>query len=242
VLGRPETERPGTFKKASNLNFTLRLVDAGAALERGSMSHEAAIEAALALRLGDDHRRSAYARGELVVGEVALLLDKDSTVPAGVSRDAVADFARDPTLAYIQVATTPINLTDSYFAHAVGYCTRLIYDFAFPLGIATGSNVPLVGHNAYIRMSDLKRHGYWDEDRASEDYSFALDMAADGRHGKYLDLQDKRFGEMVSRDIEEEMQKFARQGSARWRARPRSTCRASFPGCMRRIARSRCSS
>jgi hypothetical protein len=85
VLGRPETERPGTFKKASNLNFTLRLVDAGAAPERGSMSHEAAIEAALALRLGDDHRRSAYARGELVVGEVALLLDKDSTVPAGVS-------------------------------------------------------------------------------------------------------------------------------------------------------------
>jgi cellulose synthase/poly-beta-1,6-N-acetylglucosamine synthase-like glycosyltransferase len=212
VPGRPETERRGTFKKASNLNFTHSLVDAVAALERDGMAHEVALEAALTRRLGEDHHRSAYVRGRIAVGEIVLLLDKDSTVPAGVSRDAVADFAGNPTLAYIQAATSPINVADNYFAHAVGYCTQLIYDFAFPLSIATGSNVPLVGHNAYIRTSDLKDHGYWDEDRASEDYSFALDMAADGRHGKYLDLQHSRFGEMVSRDIEEEMQRFARHG------------------------------
>src|SRR5262245_66316123 len=37
-------------------------------------------------------------------------------------------------------------------------------------------------------------------------------MAAAGRDGKYLDLEGSRFGEMVSKDIEEEMQKFARHG------------------------------
>jgi cellulose synthase/poly-beta-1,6-N-acetylglucosamine synthase-like glycosyltransferase len=212
VPGRSETERRGTFKKGSNLNFTHQLADAVAALERASMSHEAALEAALTRRLGADHHRLAWARGEVATGDVVLLLDKDSTVPAGVSRDAVADFAGDPTLAYIQAATSPVNVADNYFARAVAYCTQLIYDFAFPLGIATGSNVPVVGHNVYIRMSALRGRNYWDEDRASEDYSFALDMAAGGWHGKYLDLTHHRFGEMVSRDIEEEMQRFARQG------------------------------
>lgn len=207
VPARPETERRGTFKKASNLNFTHQLIDAVADLAREGIPHEAALEAALTRRLGDDHHRIAHARGEIAAGEVVLLLDKDSTVPTGASRDAVAEFAREPALAYIQAATSPINVADNYFAHAVAYRTQLIYDFAFPLAIATGSNVPLVGHNAYLRMTDLRRHGYWDEDRASEDYSFALDMAADGRHGKYLDLQHRRFGEMVSRDIEEEMQR-----------------------------------
>lgn len=94
VLGRPETERRGTFKKASNLNFTLRLVDAVAALERASMPHEAAIEAALTRRLGDDHRRSAYARGELVVGEVVLLLDKTALLTT-FGRDQPYESNRD---------------------------------------------------------------------------------------------------------------------------------------------------
>jgi hypothetical protein len=112
VLGRPETERPGTFKKASNLNFTLRLVDAGAAPERGSMSHEAAIEAALALRLGDDHRRSAYARGELVVGEVALLLDKDSSlVSQSVTRAALSVFSRSARPSALRGRKTIIDIS-----------------------------------------------------------------------------------------------------------------------------------
>ena len=56
----------------------------------------------------------------------------------------------------------------------------------------------------------LRAHGYWREDRASEDLSFELDAAAAGLHGKYLDVTKFTFQEAVCLDIEEELRRVSR--------------------------------
>jgi len=192
----PATERKGKFKKAGNLDFVHRYFDL---IRNGAMKREDALN-----KLLNGKGDLAFVLGDVFVGENILLLDKDSIVPEGIGREVVSEFVKDPNLSYVQCAVNPSNKEESYFTNIVSYLTEVQYGVLTPLAAVGGAMVPLVGHNAFIRTAHLQQNGYWPENRVSEDYSLAIDLNAKGYHGKYVDIRELRFGEMVPSNHETE--------------------------------------
>lgn len=207
VAGQPETERAGTFKKGSNLNYTHRLYD-----EISNLAKEKGMTLRKAQRIVSSRKKydSSFVQGGLTIGDIVLLLDKDTVIAPGISREAIPEFKEDDSLSYIQCAQKISNSNENYFTQIIGYFTNIHYKFAFPLSVLQGSIVPLVGHGVYIKTSLLKNNGYWAEDKASEDLSLSLDLVAQGYHGKYLDINGLEFSEEVTNGFEDEVGRHAR--------------------------------
>ncbi len=190
---RPAQGRAGLFKKASNLNYTIRL---GNATVQGNA-------------LGDLTRaggtfEGGYAEGDIETREIILLLDKDSGVKEKIIEAVVPEFASDDKLAYIQCATVAINMSDNYFSYATGHQTNNLFHNIWPCKALQGFFVPLVGHNAFIRKSILEKSGLWSENKVSEDFDKAIGFYNMGYHGKYAQLNGLEFTEYVSRTFAEE--------------------------------------
>jgi cellulose synthase/poly-beta-1,6-N-acetylglucosamine synthase-like glycosyltransferase len=144
------------------------------------------------------------------VGDIIVQLDKDSVMPPDVIRATVPEFLDDPTLAYTQHASYPTN-EERYFSVVVGWFTRLLYDLAIPSKcLIPGSLTPLMGHNIFLRRSDLLRVGAWYEHSVCEDLALCLRVHGSGSHGKYIAYPGHQFGEAVTRVYTEELEKFRR--------------------------------
>ena len=203
--GVPGTERAGRFRKASNLNYALRLADRLEPSEPLSEAH-ARFRTALPER--------AYAlgvsRGDVRVGEFIVQLDKDSVMPPDVIQATVPEFLADPTLAYTQHSTYPTN-EDRYFSAMIGWFTRLLFDLAIRSKcLIPGSMTPMLGHNLFLRRADLLRVGGWHEHSVCEDLEMMLRFHEAGRHGKYICYPGHDFGEAVTRVYTEELERFRR--------------------------------
>jgi cellulose synthase/poly-beta-1,6-N-acetylglucosamine synthase-like glycosyltransferase len=203
--GVPGTERAGRFRKASNLNYALRLADRLEPSEPLSDAH-ARFRAALperAFALG-------VSGGDVRVGEFIVQLDKDSVVPPDVIQATVPEFLADPTLAYTQHSTYPTN-EDRYFSAMVGWFTRLLFDLAIRSKcLIAGAMVPMLGHNLFLRREDLLREGGWHEHSVCEDLEMMMRFHVAGCHGKYICYPGHDFGEAVTRVYTEELEKFRR--------------------------------
>jgi cellulose synthase/poly-beta-1,6-N-acetylglucosamine synthase-like glycosyltransferase len=203
--GVPGTERAGRFRKASNLNYALRLADRLEPSEPLSEAHSR-FRAALpepAYALG-------VSRGDVRVGEFIVQLDKDSVMPPDVIQATVPEFLADPTLAYTQHSTYPTN-EDRYFSAMIGWFTRLLFDLAIRSKcLIAGSMTPMLGHNLFLRRADLFRAGGWHEHSVCEDLELMLRFHEAGRHGKYICYPGHDFGEAVTRVYTEELERFRR--------------------------------
>jgi len=203
--GVPGTERAGRFRKASNLNYTLRLADRLEASEPLSKAHAnfRAAQSERAFALG-------VSRGDIRVGEIIVQLDKDSVMPPDVIAATVPEFVADATLAYTQHSTYPTN-EDRYFSAMVGWFTRLLFDLAIRSKcLIPGSMTPMLGHNLFLRRSDLYRVGGWHEHSVCEDLQCMMRLHQVGRHGKFICYPGHDFGEAVTRVYTEEVEKFRR--------------------------------
>lgn len=190
---RPAERRRGLFKKASNLNYTLKL---GKALAGGARSEELFAEGGTFA--------GGYAEGTVITNEFILLLDKDSGVPERIMECVLPEFFFEPKLAYIQCATKALNISDNYFSYATAHQVNNLFFNIWPCKALQGFFVPLVGHNVFLRKSILEESGLWPEDRVSEDYAKALDYYKQGYHGKYAQIRGLEFTEYVSRSFFEE--------------------------------------
>lgn len=192
-VARPASGRKGLFKKASNLNFTLRLgnaVSAGTPLE--NLTGEGGAFA------------GGYAEGDIITHEIILLLDKDSGVREGIIEAILPEFATDEKLAYVQCATSAGNLNENYYTGSIGRQINNLFHNIWPCKALQGFFVPLVGHNVFIRKSLLEKSGLWAENRVSEDYDKALCFYSMGYHGKYAQIRGLEFTEYASRTFTEE--------------------------------------
>ncbi|MBY0399708.1 glycosyltransferase family 2 protein, partial [Myxococcota bacterium] len=203
--GVPGTERAGRFRKASNLNYSLRLADRLEPSEAMSEDHErfrtALPEQAYAL---------GFSRGDVRIGEIIVQLDKDSLIPPDVIHATVPEFLADPTLAYTQHSTYPTN-EDRYFSAMIGWFTRLLFDLAIRSKcLIPGSMTPMLGHNLFLRRSDVLRAGGWHEHSVCEDLDMMLRFHMAGSHGKYVCYPGHDFGEAVTRVYTEEVERFRR--------------------------------
>lgn len=203
--GVPGTERAGRFRKASNLNYALRLADRLEPSEPLSDAHAR-------FRTGLSERAFALgvSRGDVRVGEFIVQLDKDSVMAPDVIQATIPEFLADPLLAYTQHSTYPTN-EDRYFSAMVGWFTRLLFDLAIRSKcLIAGSMVPMLGHNLILRRADLLRAGSWHEHSVCEDLEMMMRFHVDGRHGKYICYPGLDFGEAVTRVYTEELEKFRR--------------------------------
>ena len=114
--------RRGKFKKASNMNYALRvsnLVEEKlGAIERGpKWSHDdetSAYDRCLAEVLREDEGRT-WAEGFVRVGDYILIIDSDTRVPKDCLLDAVSEMEQSPEVAIIQFSSGVMNVTTSYF-------------------------------------------------------------------------------------------------------------------------------
>jgi cellulose synthase/poly-beta-1,6-N-acetylglucosamine synthase-like glycosyltransferase len=203
--GVPGTERAGRFRKASNLNYSLRLADRLEGSEPLSDTH-----ARFRMALPERAFALGVSRGDVRIGDIIVQLDKDSVMAPDVIQATVPEFLADPTLAYTQHSTYPTN-EDRYFSAMVGWFTRLLFDLAIRCKcLIAGSMVPMLGHNLFLRRADLLREGGWHEHSVCEDLNMMMRLHVAGRHGKYICYPGHDFGEAVTRVYTEELEKFRR--------------------------------
>lgn len=195
-VARPARDRAGLFKKASNLNYTLRL---------SQVSPDGTPPDGL-FREGGDFA-GGYAEGPVTIHEAILLLDKDSGLNGKIVEAVMPEFTADGELAYVQCATKADNLDENYYSSATGHQTNDLFHNIWPCKALQGFFVPLVGHNVFLRKSMLTATGLWSEDRVSEDYDMAIRFYGKGYHGKYAQLRGLEFTESASRTFTEETNK-----------------------------------
>ncbi|MBO4359775.1 MAG: glycosyltransferase family 2 protein [Eubacteriaceae bacterium] len=195
-VARPAADRAGLFKKASNLNYTMRLYEATGG---GSAPEELFAE-------GGEFA-GGYAEGQILIHEVILLLDKDSRLNEKIIEAVLPEFSADDKLAYVQCATRTDNIRENYYSSATGHQTNNLFHSIWPCKALQGFFVPLVGHNAFLRRSMIEQCGLWAEDKVSEDYDMAIRLYGAGYHGKYAHLRDLEFTESASRTFTEETDK-----------------------------------
>ena len=193
---RPAKNRAGLFKKASNLNYTLRL---GEAIYQGKGRKE--------LTKPGAEFEYGYAEGNIYTNEMILLLDKDSGVKEKIIEAIAPEFSADDKLAYVQCATHAVNVSDNYYTYATGHQVNNLFLNIWPCKALQGFFVPLVGHNVFLRKSILEKSRLWSEDKVSEDYDKAICFYNMGYHGKYAQIQGLEFTEYVSRTFAEESSK-----------------------------------
>jgi hypothetical protein len=111
-VARPEKPRDGLFKKASNLNHTYRLI---ASLENAGIIEDG----------------TYYEGNSLFIGDIILLLDKDSQLNEDVISVTVPKFIKDEKLAFTQNSTLPSNENDNYFTRFMAPFTTFLFQHIF---------------------------------------------------------------------------------------------------------------
>ncbi len=192
-IARPARGRAGLFKKASNLNYTMRYGDL-AARGLGFADEEG----------GNGLLAQGYAEGDCRTHEIILLLDKDSGVKEGILEAVAPEFAFDDKLVYVQCATNAVNLRENYYSRATGYQTNELFHYTWPCRALQGFFVPLAGHSVFLRKSILEKCGRWSENKVSEDFDMAIRLYGMGYHGKYAKIPGLEFTEYTSTSFEEE--------------------------------------
>jgi cellulose synthase/poly-beta-1,6-N-acetylglucosamine synthase-like glycosyltransferase len=198
-VARPLRGRRGKFKKGSNLNYTY------------AIAHSLQGGASLTRLFGPGGAfTGGYAEGEIVLHDLILMLDKDSGLAPDILTTTVPEFTADPSLAYTQHATRSANENMNYFTRSMSRFTDVLYRISLPGKALQGLQIPLMGHNAFLRRSFLEATGGWAENRVSEDYAKAQDAYLGGWHGKFIAYPGMDFSEYVCQNFVEETEKQSR--------------------------------
>jgi hypothetical protein len=222
--GERQFFRRGKFKKASNMNYALRLSvrveEILADQERPDtwtqMDENVAYEAALKTAL-DEREGEAWADGSVRIGDYILLIDSDTRVPQDCLLEAVSEMEQSPAVAILQYSSGVMNVTRSFFENGITFFTNMIYTM-IRFSVANGDVAPFVGHNAILRWSALQRvaydcekdrwEKYWSESTVSEDFDMSLRLQSERyiiRLGAY---KEDGFKEGVSLTVYDELNRW----------------------------------
>ena len=186
--------RPGKFKKASNMNYAMNVsaLDEDKLVrinrhEGWTQQHEDMVyQEALQQVIQEDQGRT-MAAGDVRIGDYILIVDSDTRVPADCFLDMVSEMEASPQVAIIQFSSGVMNVTTSFFEKGITFFTNLVYT-AIQFAVANGDVAPFVGHNAVLRWSALQDiayqedgvEKYWAETTVSEDFDMALRLQSKG--------------------------------------------------------------
>ena len=222
--------RAGRFKKASNMNFAihvslkveekLELVDRHS--EWTDDDEKETYEQALAdvleeIRATTGH--TAWAAGNIRMGDLILLIDSDTRVPVDCFLDAASEFTHAPQVAILQHDSGVMQVSWDFWENAIAYFTRCIY-FSLQFATAAGDTAAFVGHNAFLRWSALQQVAYvdptdgrqkwWSEAHVSEDFEMSLKLQGLGYISRYATYSKKGFEEGVSLTCYDELNRWSK--------------------------------
>jgi cellulose synthase/poly-beta-1,6-N-acetylglucosamine synthase-like glycosyltransferase len=138
-------------------------------------------------------------------------------VPEHCFWDTVGEFIASPEVAYTQHYTAPFTEQNrNYWEQYISHFTRLIYLEGIAGSVANGDIAPLVGHNAFLRWSAVRKVAftddfcgpkevrYWSENSVSEDFDMCLRLANQNLFGRYVmytgdDFQEGRLSRHVAK-------------------------------------------
>jgi cellulose synthase/poly-beta-1,6-N-acetylglucosamine synthase-like glycosyltransferase len=131
--------RKGRFKKAGNMNFTIRLslrveeimdeLRPAAQEEKGAehywcdLDENALYDDALAQAL-EESEGKAWAAGNIRIGSIILIIDSDTRVPEDCFADAVSEMAESPEVAIIQHMSGVMQVANHFFENGIAHFTR----------------------------------------------------------------------------------------------------------------------
>lgn len=216
--------RPGKFKKASNMNYALRIScrveellsqttrnEDWSQLEENIVYKEA-MEAAMSEHVGE-----AWADGNIRIGDYILLVDSDTRVPKDCLLEAVSEMEQGQEVAILQYSSGVMNVTNTFFEKGITFFTNMIYTM-IRFAVAGGDVAPFVGHNAVLRWSAVqqiafecqeeggaKYDKFWSEETVSEDFDMSLRLQSVGYIIRLASYKGDGFKEGVSITVYDEL-------------------------------------
>lgn len=147
--------------------------------------------------------QDAWAGGNVRMGDLILLIDSDTRVPADCFLDAASEFHWSPQVAIVQHQSGVMQVVFDFwenaiskllysclsFSNHVAYFTQCIY-FSLQWATSAGDTAAFVGHNAFLRWSALQEVStydeaslmtkWWSESHVSEDFEMSLKLQCKG--------------------------------------------------------------
>jgi hypothetical protein len=216
-IARPPQNRKGLFKKASNMNYSL---DVSIKTMEYMKNNQVSCEEGL-FQVWKDKNEEFIGWGDVTIPDdcLILLIDADTKVPVSCMYDVVGEFLEDESVAYTQHYTQPFDeQCANYWEQLISFFTKKIYMVGIAASVCMGDTAPLVGHNAFLRWSsvkkvafydeDDKRTKYWSESHVSEDFDLYIRLASINEFGRYVMYTGDEFQEGVSLSYSDEVIKF----------------------------------
>ncbi|CAN9155240.1 unnamed protein product [Alternaria alternata] len=216
--------RPGKFKKASNMNYALRIScrveDLLAQQPRGegwSQLEENALYKEVMEAVMTEHEGEAWADGNIRIGDYILLVDSDTRVPSDCLLEAVSEMEQGQEVAILQYSSGVMNVTNNFFENGITFFTNMIYTM-IKFAVAGGDVAPFVGHNAVLRWEAVQKIAYevteangnkydkfWSEETVSEDFDMSLRLQSVGYIIRLASYKGDGFKEGVSLTVYDEL-------------------------------------
>lgn len=213
--------RRGKFKKASNMNYALRLSvrieEVLAKQERPddwTQADESAAYKKALTELVSELEGEAWIDGSIRIGDYILLIDSDTRVPEDCLLEAVSEMEQSPQVAILQYSSGVMNVTTNFFEMAITFFTNMIYTM-IRFAVAGGDVAPFVGHNAILRWSAIQEVGYhckldnyekyWSEETVSEDFDMSLRLQSEGYYVRLGAYKGEGYKEGVSLTVYDEL-------------------------------------
>ncbi|KAF4595382.1 Glycosyl transferase, family 2 [Ophiocordyceps camponoti-floridani] len=212
-------QRKGKFKKASNMNYGLKIScaveDRLKALDRPAewSQHHEALTYEEVLKDVLDEDGLAWADGNVRMGDYILLIDSDTRVPPDCLLDAVSEMEQSPDVAILQFSSGVMQVVHTYFENGIRFFTDLIYT-AISYTVSSGDVAPFVGHNACLRWTAIQQVSYrdedgydkfWSESHVSEDFDMSLRLQTMGYVIRLATWAGDGFREGVSLTVYDEL-------------------------------------
>lgn len=196
-IARPNENRTGKFKKASNMNFCIRnVLLANYTNPIGNITYTWEY---LSDKFNFEYKKSnCY---DFKFGKYILLFDSDSFVNPNCIDKLIYEIENNPKIGFLQMKTNANKVVNNFWQNIISHFTNSIYDNNFLYSCSNGFPSPLVGHNCLLNfeimlMIEKNINGYypreyinwkvWDENRVSEDFVMSLHMMDLGYYGKYI--------------------------------------------------------
>ncbi|KAL1610174.1 hypothetical protein SLS60_001839 [Paraconiothyrium brasiliense] len=204
---KPIHIRRGKFKKASNMNYGLRvstdleeeLIKSHYEFERenNDWSQQDENDAYAAELAKIIERNGTWADGNIRIGDYILLVDSDTRVPTDCLLEVVSEMERCREVAVLQFASGVMNVTTSFFEKGITFFTNLVYT-QIKFAVSNGDVAPFVGHNAVLRWSAVQEIAYKKREE------LFLPKRDDEGHFILTDVVQEETGEPVLDDITEQ--------------------------------------
>ncbi|KAJ1022604.1 hypothetical protein NDA16_003593 [Ustilago loliicola] len=200
--------RAGRFKKASNLNFSMKI---SKKYEESILGNPNQDREGLLQRILKERHPEADGEGDVSLGELILLIDSDTRIPADSLLPSAWEMASSPDVGILQHCSGVLIVGSGFLEKSLAYFMRFIY-FFISWQTSTGEVAPFVGHNAFLRKSaiaelseeslDAKNSdGYirpWSEETVSEDLDLGLRLLLRGWITRWATYSNYGFQEGVS--------------------------------------------